>query len=594
MEDNYNEKGLIDMALDGLYLRALIKELKDTLINTRVDKITQPEKDEIILSFKINRKNVRLLLSANASYPRVNFIDYTKESPMKAPVFCMVLRKYLNTAVVKDIRQLNNDRVLMIDFESTDELGFNSIYTLMVEIMGRHSNITLVRERDGLVMDCVKHITPDINSYRVLYPGVNYVYPPASNKADIFEVSFEGFKTKVLESFNEEDGINEKFFTKVVDGIGAPIAKEILFQLNEKNIELSVSNLKEIYDFLLDFFAGAKSGEYVLGSYIVNGELKDFHCVKLDYLLQKDGQFEAFASPSTLLEEFYHARDKVNRLQGRSHDMQKLVSTNIDRLEKKLQILNATLEECEEKPKYSLYGELITANIYAIKKGDKEVEVLNYYSEEGEYIKIPLDVNKTPSENAQKYYKRYNKLKKAEENAYIQIEIAEGELAYLQSVLTNIENADTYKDLEDIKSELVETGYIAFKKSMKGKKEKPSKPLHFISSDGIDIYVGKNNIQNDYLTLKFAHNNDIWMHIKNIPGSHIIIKNMGEIPDSTLLEGATLAAYYSKAKNSTKVPIDYTEIRNVKKMAKGKPGMVTYSTNKTIYVDPVKLDLKEV
>lgn len=582
------------MALDGLYLRALIKELKDTLINTRVDKITQPEKDEIILSFKINRKNVRLLLSANASYPRVNFIDYTKESPMKAPVFCMVLRKYLNTAVVKNIRQLNNDRVMMIDFESTDELGFNSIYTLMVEIMGRHSNITLVRERDGLVMDCVKHITPDINSYRVLYPGVNYVYPPASNKADIFEISFEGFKTKVLESFNEDDEINEKFFTKVVDGIGSPIAKEILFQLKEKNIELSVSNLKGIYDFLVDFFAGAKSGEYVLGSYTVNGELKDFHCVKLDYLLQKDGQFEAFESPSTLLEEFYHARDKVNRLQGRSHDMQKLVINNIDRLEKKLQILNATLEECDGKPKYSLYGELITANIYAIKKGDKEVEVLNYYSEEGEYIKIPLDVNKTPAENAQKYYKRYNKLKKAEENAYIQIEIAEGELAYLQSVLTNIENADTYKDLEDIKSELVETGYIAFKKSMKGKKEKPSKPLHFISSDGIDIYVGKNNIQNDYLTLKFAHNNDIWMHIKNIPGSHVIIKNMGEIPDSTLLEGAILAAYYSKGKNSTKVPIDYTEIRNVKKMAKGKPGMVTYSTNKTIYVDPVKLDLKEV
>ncbi|MEG2018218.1 MAG: NFACT family protein, partial [Clostridium sp.] len=322
------------MALDGLYLRALIKELKDTLIDTRVDKITQPEKDEIILSFKINRKNVRLLLSANASYPRVNFIDYTKESPMKAPVFCMVLRKYLNTAVVKDIRQLNNDRVMMIDFESSDELGFNSIYTLMVEIMGRHSNITLIRERDGLVMDCVKHITPDINSYRVLYPGVNYVYPPASNKADIFEASFEGFKEKVLESFTEEAEINEKFFTKVVDGIGAPAAKEILFKLKEKNMKLSVSNLKEVYDFLVDFFSGAKSGEYVLGSYTVNGELKDFHCIKLDYLLQADGQFTTFESASALLEGFYHARDKVNRLQGRSHDMQKLVNNNIDRLEK--------------------------------------------------------------------------------------------------------------------------------------------------------------------------------------------------------------------------------------------------------------------
>lgn len=582
------------MALDGLYLRALAKELRDTLLNCRVDKITQPEKDEIILSFKINRKNVRLLLSANASYPRVNFIDYSKESPMKAPVFCMVLRKYLNTAVLKDIRQLHNDRVLMMDFESSDELGFNSIYTLMIEIMGRHSNLTLIRARDGIIMDCIKHITPDINSFRVLYPGIEYVYPPKSNKVDIFESSYEDFQDKVFAEYSMDDELNEKFFTKIIDGIGAPIAKEINFNLKEANIELSMDNLKNIYHFLVKFFEGAKEDNYNFYSYSLNDELKDFHCIKLDYLLSQGGSFKEYDSPSILMEEFYHARDKVSRLQGRSHDMQKLVTNNIDRVEKKLDILNKTLLECEEKPKYSLYGELITANIYNIKKGDKEVKALNYYSEESEYVTIPLDVNKTPAENAQKYYKRYNKLKKAEENAYIQIEIAEDELIYLQSVLSNIENAENYKDLEDIKNELVETGYIAFKKAMKGKKDKPSKPLHFISSDGIDIYVGKNNLQNDYLTLKFAHNNDIWMHIKNIPGSHVIIKNMGEIPDSTLLEGAILAAYYSKGKNSTKVPIDYTEIRNVKKMAKGKPGMVTYSTNKTIYVDPVKLELKEI
>lgn len=582
------------MALDGLYLRALAKELKDTLLNYRVDKITQPEKDEIVLSFKINRKNVRLLLSANASYPRINFIDYTKESPMKAPVFCMVLRKYLNTAVLKDIRQLDNDRVLMMDFESSDDLGFNSIYTLIVEIMGRHSNITLIRARDGVVMDCVKHITPDINTYRVLYPGIDYVYPPKSNKVDIFESTYEDFEKKVLGEYNSEDELNEKFFTKIVDGIGGPIAKELVYNLKKSNIEFSMGNLKNIYDFLVDFFSSAKKGNYNFSSYSINSELKDFHCMKLNYLLAEGGSSFEFQSPSILIEEFYHARDKVNRLQGRSHDMQRLVNTNIDRVEKKLHILTKTLEECEEKPKYSLYGELITANIYTIKKGDKQLEALNYYSEDNEYITIPLDVNKTPSENAQKYYKRYNKLKKAEENAYIQIDIAEDELVYLQSVLSNIENADTYKDLEDIKGELVETGYIAFRKASKGKKDKPSKPLHFISSDGIDIYVGKNNLQNDYLTLKFAHNNDIWMHIKNIPGSHVIIKNMGEIPDRTLLEGATLAAYYSKGKNSLKVEIDYTEVRNVKKMAKGKPGMVTYSTNKTIYVDPIKLDLKEM
>lgn len=581
------------MALDGLYLRSLANEIKNTLIGSRIDKITQPEKDEIILSFKINRKSVRLLLSANASYPKINFIDYSKESPLKAPVFCMVLRKYLNTAVLKDVTQLNNDRILFLDFESSDELGFNSIYTLIIEIMGRHSNITLVRNRDGIIMDSIKHITPDINSYRVLYPGIEYVYPPSSDKIDIFNTTFDVFQEKTLSLYEDKD-LDEKCFTKILDGISNPICKEINFQMKKKNISLNKNNLEEIYEFLTKFFIKPKDNNYELYSYYFNEELKDFHCITLEHLLEEGCKSEEYNSPSTLLETFYHAKDKINRLQNKSHDMQKLVINNIERIEKKLQILKKTLIECEEKPKYNLYGELITANIYNIKKGDKEVEVLNYYSEDEEYIKIPLDINKTPAENAQKYFKKYNKLKAAEENAYIQIELAEEEDQYLQSVLSNIENADNYKDLEDIKNELVETGYIAFKKSMKSKKTKPSKPLHFISSDGIDIYVGKNNLENDYLTLKFAHNNDIWLHIKNIPGSHVIIKNMGEIPDSTLLEAATLAAFYSKGKNSTKVPIDYTEIRNVKKMAKGKPGMVTYSTNKTIYVDPVKLDLKQI
>ena len=581
------------MALDGLYLRSLANEIRNTVINSRIDKITQPEKDEIILSFKIDRKPVRLVLSANASYPRINFIDYSKESPLKAPVFCMVLRKYLNTAVLKDVTQLSNDRILLLDFESSDELGFNSIYTLIIEIMGRHSNITLMRKRDGIIMDSIKHITPDINSYRVLYPGIEYVYPPESNRLDIFNTTFEAFQEKILGLY-ENDELNEKLFTRVLEGLSNPIAKEIAFQLNKRSISLSKNNLKEIYEFLVEFFAQCNDNKYELYSYSLNDELKDFHCIKLDSILNEGGQCEEYSSPSSLLETFYHTKDKVNRLQSKSHDMQKLVTNNIDRIQKKLHILNKTLVECEEKPKFNLYGELITANIYNIKKGDKEVEVLNYYSEEETYIKIPLDVNKTPAENAQKHFKKYNKLKAAEENAYIQIALAEEEDQYLQSVLTNIENADSYKDLEDIKNELVETGYIAFKKSMKSKKVKPSKPLHFISSDGIDIYVGKNNLENDYLTLKFAHNNDIWLHIKNIPGSHVIIKNLEEIPDSTLLEAATLAAFYSKGKNSTKVPIDYTEIRNVKKMAKGKPGMVTYSTNKTIYVNPIKLDLKQV
>ncbi|MPM61104.1 putative protein YloA [bioreactor metagenome] len=239
----------------------------------------------------------------------------------------------------------------------------------------------------------------------------------------------------------------------------------------------------------------------------------------------------------------------------------------------------------------NLYGELITSNIYSIKKGDSSARLLNYYSENEEYLEIPLNENKSPSENAQAYFKKYNKLKKSEENAKIQIKLAEEEEQYLQSVLSNILNADNYTEIQDIRNELMETGYIAYKKASKDKRSKPSKPLHFISSDGIEIYVGKNNIQNDFLTLKFADKNDIWFHTKNIPGSHVIIKSKGPVPEATLLEAATLAAFYSKAKNSSNVPVDYTEVKNVRKMSGAKPGMVIYYTNKTIYVTPKELNL---
>lgn len=581
------------MALDGLYLRALASEIKETLVDSRIDKITQPEKDEVVLNFKINRKQVRLQISANASYPKINFTEYPKESPIKAPVFCMVLRKYLNTAVLKDVQQINNDRILLLDFESSDDLGFNSIYTLIVEIMGRHSNITLVRKRDNIIMDSIKHITPDINSYRSLLPGIQYVYPPEGDKIDIFNCTEEQFTRLFTDNLNWGP-VTDKLFSKILDGISRPVAKEIMYRIEKSNIEVSKENVNKIYQLIMDMFSGTRENHYQLMNYSVDNELSEFHCIKLTHLTDKGATVKEFAKPSQLLETFYHERDKINRLQSRSHDTHKLVMTNYDRVLKKLSILQKSLEECADKQKYNLYGELLTANIYTIKKGDKSALVSNYYSENQEAIEIPLDINKTPSENAQKYYKKYNKMKKTEENSLIQIELAEDEKTYLESVLSNIENAENYKELEDIRSELVETGYIAFRKSLKNKKAKPSKPHHFISSDGIDIYVGKNNLQNDYLTLKFAHNNDIWMHIKNIPGSHVIIKNIGTIPDSTLFEGASLAAYYSKGKNSTKVPIDYTEVRNVKKMAKGKPGMVTYSTNKTIYVDPVKPDLKEL
>lgn len=581
------------MALDGIYLYSLIKEIKDELLNCRIDKINQPEKDEIILNFKVNRKSKKLLISASANYARINFIDESKENPLAPPIFCMVLRKYLNTATLIDVRQVESDRILILDFESTDELGFNSVYSLVVEIMGRHSNITLIRQRDNTIMDCIKHVSSDVNSYRILYPSATYVNPPKSSKLYAFDFSFDDFKNIILNNYDDKN-LDEKLFSSIITGVSNPLSKEIYFRLINNNIDFSKENLLEIFNFTKKLFSSVKEYCYSFKSYSKDGRLKDFHCVELTHLLKSDYDSKEFSSPSDLMQNFFYEKDKADRLNARSYDLQRIVNNNIDRVEKKINILNNTLKECEEKPKYNLYGELITSNIYGLKKGDKIASVLNYYSENEEYIDIPLNENKTPSENAQIYFKKYNKLKKSEENATIQIDLAKEEEIYLHSVLSNILNADNYTEINDIKNELIETGYIAFKKSSKDKKVKASKPLHFVSSDGLDIFVGKNNLQNDFLTLKFASKNDLWFHTKNIPGSHVIVKSNGNIPETTLVEAATLAAFYSKAKNSSNVPVDYTEIKNVRKMSGAKPGMVIYYTNKTIYITPKELDLKSI
>ncbi|MBK5241291.1 NFACT RNA binding domain-containing protein [Clostridium sp.] len=576
------------MALDGIYLSSLIEEIKDVIIDCRVDKVTQPEKDEIILSFKKNRKVYKLLISSSSNYPRIHFTEFNKQNPIKAPIFCMVLRKYLNTATVLDVRQTNSDRLLTIDFKSSDELGFDSVYSLIIEIMGRHSNISLVRTRDNLVMDSIKHVTADVNSFRVLFTGVEYMYPPVSTKLDAFNTSYDEFYEYIT---TKDINFTEKFFTGTFTGVSSGLSKELMYRYSIQNIGFDLQHAKNIYDFTTNLF-NCMHENIFLASYAMNGKLKDFHSLKLTAL--SDCTYEKYDSPSKLIEDFYFQKDKHDRLNAKSANLQKIVNTNISRCDKKIKILLETLKECETKGSYKLQGELLTANIYSLKKGDKFADLVNYYSENGESIKIKLDENKTPSQNVQHYYKKYNKFKKSEEMGLIQMDLTENELKYLHSVLTNIINVDSYNEIEDIKNELIETDYITYKKHGKAKKAKPTKPMHFISSEGIDIYVGRNNIQNDLLTLKFANKNDIWLHTKDIPGSHVIIKNFGNVPETTLLEAGNLSAFYSKSKNSSSVPVDYTEVRNVKKPSGAKPGMVIYSTNKTIYVTPSESSLERV
>lgn len=570
------------MALDGIYLYSLVQDFKKSILNCKIDKINQPEKDEIILTLRKDRQNIKLLISSSSRFPRIHLTKITKPNPLQAPMFAMVMRKYLIGGKIVDIRQLNGDRIIELHIESTDELGFDSKYILIVEIMGRHSNITLVRERDNKVMECIKHISSDINTYRVLYPGVNYVYPPKSTKLDPFDFSIEDIN---LYLNNNNFDIDERIFSNIFTGVSNPLSKHMYGKLLRNNSNI---NEESIFNFFKNFIENIENNfQYKI--YIDNEVFKEFHCIELNNLKSIYSSI-SFENPSELLEEFFYTKDKQDRLLNRSTDLQKLISTNIDRCNNKSKKLKNILIQCEEKEMLKINGDLLTSYIYMLKKGLSEISLLNFYSETDEYITIKLDEDKSPSENIQFFYKKYNKLKKSEESALKQLKKNEEELEYLNSVMINILNCENYLEIDDIKKELIETGYLKFKPSnKKNRKDKTSKPIHLISSDGIDIYIGKNNIQNDYLTLKFANKNHIWLHTKNIPGSHVILCS-DKPSDIALEEAGILAAYYSKAKKSTKVPVDYTKVRNLKKPNGSKPGMVIYNTNYTLYIEPSLYD----
>ena len=572
------------MAFDGLFLYNLIDNIKPILIDSKIDKINQPEKDEIILTLRKDRKNFKFLISSSTNFPRIHFTEISKENPIKAPMFLMVLRKYIMGGRIVAVNQESCDRIITLKIEASDEMGFNSLYSLIIEIMGRHSNITLVKDRDNTVVDSIKHITPDINTYRVLLPGISYVSPPESKKLNLFNLNYKDFVEYI---HNSKLTFDEGFFFKLLTGFSKPISKELF--LNAQQEKLSLSDTNGLFDFTIKKIEEIKSNESFAIYKTEYGIFKDFYSQKLSSL-EKDNIVINYSSPSKMLDDFFSTKDLQERLLNKSANLQKLIHNNIDRCKKKEMILNNTLTECTKKEDYKIKGDLLTSYIYMLKQGEKSIDLLNFFSENQEEITIKLNENKSPSENIQSYYKKYSKLKKSEEMAKEQLISNKQELDYLTSVLTNILNAEAYKEIEDIKKELIQTGYIKFRNSSKKKvKEKEGKPLHFISSTGKDIYVGKNNIQNDYLSLKFAHKNDIWLHTKNIPGSHVIIKSES-IDEATLEEAAITAAYYSQNKANSKVPVDYTQVKNLKKPNGAKPGMVIYYTNKTIYVDPKKFE----
>lgn len=571
------------MAFDGLSVYTIAHELNNLLADARIDKIHQPERDELIMAIRSKSGNKKLLLSCSSSNPRIHLTAIKKNNPAHPPMFCMLLRKHLAGGKILSVHQIEFDRIIAITIENKNEMGDLCKKRLIIEIMGKHSNIILVDDVNK-VIDSVKHITPDISSVRVILPGVLYSLPP-HNKLNPMELNneFNAFEEIKQKSAELHKGIYQTF-----NGISPQVATEILSRSQlDGSIhcsELTEVQFHQLFTAIKDIMNKLHRGEFDFSIYIVNGKMIDFSSIPLTSFT--DYSKKTFDDFSTLLEYYYREKDQYNRLKQKSYDLRKMLHNNIERCYKKKNIQVKQLKDTKNREQFKLYGELITAHIYAIQKGDEHLEAVNYYSEEAETVSIPLNPNFTPSENAQAYYKKYNKAKRTEEATIIQLKQTSEEIDYLESLMTSVEMAENEQDLIDIRRELYNEGY-GKKPKEKGRRQQKSNPLKFVTSEGIEGYVGKNNTQNDQLTFKTAASGDLWFHTKDIPGSHVILRsNLGEYTEQSIYEAAIIAAYYSKAKNSSTVPVDYTEKRHVKKPNGSKPGFVIYFQQKTLYVTP--------
>ena len=579
------------MALDGLVIHCIVNELNKKLLGGKIDKVYQPENDEVVLHIRNNKENFKLVLSCSASNPRVYLANnYKKENPINAPMFCMLFRKYIQGGNIVNISQIGFERIIKISVESFDELKEKTTKDIIIEIMGRHSNIILTHSLDNKIIDSAKRIPPSVSRVRQILPGQTYVLPPKQDKLNpIDEVSLNLF-VDTLTSFNGP--IFKAIYSKFL-GVSPVIAKEICFRANiDENTlidEISSNDISKVYKEFHNLFKFINNNIYNPSMIIDESidKVLDFSCINLS-------QFSNLSiinddSISKILENYYATKDIKDRIHQRSSDLRKSISIKLDRLYNKLNKQEKELIESENAEIYKIKGELITSYIYMIEKGIKSVEVANFYDPEYKNITISLNPNFTPSENAQKYFKKYNKMKTAKKEITSQIEITKEEINYLENIILSIENCENLAELMDIREELSKVGYLRAKNNIKKETKLTTKPHEFISSNGFKILVGKNNKQNDNLTLKIASNEDIWMHTKNIPGSHVIIKTEGkEVPDETIFGGAMLAAFFSKSKMSSQVPVDYTKKKNVKKPNGSKPGMVIYETNSTIYVTPTE------
>lgn len=574
------------MALDGVFLNCVKKELSSKLIGGRVDKIYQPSREEVVFQMRTYDGNVKLVFSTSAGTARVHITKAEIENPKVPPMFCMLLRKHLNSGRLIDIRQDGLERILYFDFESVNEMGDVAKLSLAIEIMGRHSNLILINSA-GKVIDSIKRVGEDMSSVRLVLPGITYSLPPREEKLSLLDFSQEDFLTK-LSTFEKLE--LSKAIMKILEGISPVFAREAAFYAG-RGREIIVQDITDDEKDRLCFYLKEVSNSLNTqnNKYVVimekDGQLKDFCFTEINQYgtLMFTRQMPTACE---LLDYFYSERDLKNRIKQRAQDLFKLLLNTTERIERRLAIQRQELKECENRDLYKTYGDLISANIYQLSKGDEYAELDNFYDENCPKVKIPLDKRLTPAQNAQKYYSEYRKADIAEKKLTELIKSGEEELAYIDSVFDALTRSTIENEILELRAELAEQGYIKSGKQ-KGKPPKASPPLKFISSDGFTILVGRNNKQNDKLTLKDSQKHDLWLHTHNITGSHTIIVTNGVTPpDKTIEEACMIAAYHSKAKDSAQVPVDYTLIKYVKKPVGSKPGMVIFTNNKTAYVTP--------
>ncbi len=572
------------MPLDGFTLNLLKNELAAQIVGSRVEKIHQPSKDSLVFSLRTREKTMRLLVCASANCPRLHLTSHAPENPATPPMLCMLFRKNLTGATITAINQKGLDRVAFIEFSGTNEIGDKTQFTLAVEIMAKHSNIILINSQ-GNIVDAVKRVDFTQSSVRQILPTFRYELPPTQNKLNLFEITA---KEAVNDICSKSGKRLSSAVLEVLEGVSPLVSREIAAY--SCGGDIAVEEMRDVYKERLEtkleeiksILHAGKAKPTVLKSDGVKFMDFTFMDVEQYGFSVESVEFESF---SKLLDDFYYEKDRRERTGQRSQSLMKLLSNTTARISRKLAAQRAELEACEDRETLRINAELIMANQYALEKGAVFYELDNYYT--GEKVRIKADPALSPNANAQKYYKEYRKAKTAQQMLGDLIENGEQELSYIETVIDAVNRAEGFTELAEIRNELYESGYLKRAKNDKGKKAKPLPPLEYISDDGYRILVGRNNVQNDILTFKTARRDDSWFHASKMPGSHVVVLGEGEIiPESTVRQAATLAAYHSTGRDSSRVPVDYTEVRELKKPVGAKPGKVIYHTYNTMWAVP--------